>query len=82
MLRNVTVARFRFVRTFCGAHPRASEACEQASLFPSAELAEVLPLSTGKVTFVRFFHEITGVTPQSESPLRTLSSPGIPSCWD
>jgi AraC-like DNA-binding protein len=32
--------------------------------------------------FCALFHQITGVTPQSESPLRKLSLPGIPSGWD
>jgi AraC-like DNA-binding protein len=32
--------------------------------------------------FCALFHQITGVTPQSESPLRKMRLPGVPSGWD
>jgi AraC-like DNA-binding protein len=32
--------------------------------------------------FCALFHQITGLTPQSESPLRKLNLHGIPSGWD
>jgi AraC-like DNA-binding protein len=32
--------------------------------------------------FCALFHQITGVTPQAESPMKKMSLPGLPSGWD